>query len=292
MTTARRELTLLLIVLTAAALLLTPASLWAQENTEEPVHVFVGQAVLNGVVALEGTEITAESEGQTIGKTLVQEGGHFILRVTKPTGVMRFYIGGIRSFETQVGWIPGTTTDYTLTAVGVAEGQKETGPAGPAGPRGDTGPQGPPGEPGETGPPGPPRTAGGPEAKKEPAPPGPAGPRGDTGPQGPPGEPGETGPTGPAGMQGEAGPTGPQGNPGERGQRGPAGPPGPDGNAGMQGPSGHEGPAGPQGVAGTDGRHGENPSTVLLITALGAALAALAVSIGTIFLVMARVSRS
>ena len=134
MTTARRELTLLLIVLTAAALLLTPASLWAQENTEEPVHVFVGQAVLNGVVALEGTEITAESEGQTIGKTLVQEGGHFILRVTKPTGVMRFYIGGIRSFETQVGWIPGTTTDYTLTAVGVAEGQKETGPAGPAGP--------------------------------------------------------------------------------------------------------------------------------------------------------------
>jgi len=147
-------------------------------------------------------------------------------------------------------------------AVGDESYQGGLGPQGPMGLTGPAGPQGPTGPPGPTGATGP----AGPQGPAGPVGPvgamgpigltGPAGAQGPKGPEGPQGPIGLTGPAGPQGPAGVPGPVGPIGNQGPQGQVGPAGPAGPQGPAGNPGPIGLTGPAGAQGPKGPEGPQG------------------------------------
>ncbi len=124
-------------------------------------------------------------------------------------------------------------------AEGYQEGLGPQGPMGLTGPAGPQGPEGPQGPIGLTGPAGPQGPAG------------PAGPQGTAGLQGPIGLTGPAGPQGLTGATGSVGPIGPQGPQGPIGLTGPAGAQGPAGPQGPQGPEGPQGPAGPAGTGGS-----------------------------------------
>ena len=165
-----RILALLAIVAMLAAL---PMTALAQQ---EPPHVVMGMAMVNGATPAAGTEITAHAGAMEVGSAMTKAGGGFRVDVKNPSGQMvTFMVGGVKASQSLDGWMSGTVQrDFDLSATAsVATGRV-----------GAPGPQGPPGAAGEQGPAGP------------------------AGPSGSPGGRGAQGPGGPAGGNGEAGPAG------------------------------------------------------------------------------------
>ena len=215
---------------------------------EEGVHTFIGQAIINGVIAMPGSEVVAIDNDGPIGSTLTEEDGQFVLETSRPTGTIRFMIAGSVTSEIELNWTPGRVrTGFDLHVNTHADPGLPLRWQGP---------------PGSTGPPG---------------------PEGEAGPIGPQGVAGAVGPAGPQGATGADGPAGPMG---PRGSIGETGPQGPSGLQGAPGVDGEAGPPGPQGEPGVAGRDGKDASGVTGIIAIVASLVAVLTSATALFVVL------
>ena len=193
----------------AAMLALLPLAVSAQQ---EPPHVVLGTAMLNGATAALGTEIVAMQGSTKLGSTTTSADGKFTLQIVQPpdSGPITFVIAGVDAQQVLTDWEMGKIQrGFLLTTP--SPRRDIIGPPGPGPLPSVPGPQGPPGPPGPAGPPGPP------------------GHPGPGGPPGPAGAPGADGAVGPAGPKGEPGPSGVAGSPGADGA---------DGSQGRMGPAG------------------------------------------------------
>ena len=255
---------LLLVLALAAAVLLgfgLPAGVAGQ--ADQPPHVVLGIATVDGAVPVLPTAVVAYSGARVLGATQSRDEGKFTLQVLNPNGrEVTFTVDGIPAEQVMDFWSMGTITrGFNING---ATALLSTAPAptpvpiptaapllstvavapGPAGPQGERGPPGPPG------------------------------PIGLVGPQGPPGDDGRDGLRGAAGLEG---PPGPEGLPG------------PQGSPGLDGAVGPLGPSGPPGAAGLDG---EPASGTLVMVAVALSLLGVALGGGLPFYLMRRPVRS
>jgi len=106
-----RSLVLIIVVLLMVAL---PDATLAQEN---PPHFFTGTVTIDGVLAPNGTVITALIDGIEQGSTSVGSGGAYTLLVSQGAGTgITFKIGNLDANETAT-WEQGGATALNLTAV-------------------------------------------------------------------------------------------------------------------------------------------------------------------------------
>ena len=99
-----RILALLAIVAMLAAL---PMTALAQQ---EPPHVVMGMAMVNGATPAAGTEITAHAGAMEVGSAMTKTGGGtFRVDVKNPSGQMvTFMVGGVKASQSLGGWMSGT----------------------------------------------------------------------------------------------------------------------------------------------------------------------------------------
>ena len=94
----------------------------------EPPHIFIGTANLNGSPAGTGVAIDAYDAGRLIGATVTQAGGRFSIHVHRAEGVITFRVNNQAATESWTAWRTGqVTTGFNLTAGGVSS--NETDPA-------------------------------------------------------------------------------------------------------------------------------------------------------------------
>ena len=107
-----RILALLAIVAMLAAL---PMTALAQQ---EPPHVVMGMAMVNGATPAAGTEITAHAGAMEVGSAMVKAGGGFRVDVKNPSGQMvTFMVGGVKASQSLDGWMSGTVQrNFDLSA--------------------------------------------------------------------------------------------------------------------------------------------------------------------------------
>ena len=109
-----RILALLAIVAMLAAL---PMTALAQQ---EPPHVVMGMAMVNGATPAAGTEITAHAGAMEVGSAMTKAGGGFRVDVKNPSGQMvTFMVGGVKASQSLDGWMSGTVQrgfDLSATA--------------------------------------------------------------------------------------------------------------------------------------------------------------------------------
>ena len=125
-----RILALLAIVAMLAAL---PMTALAQQ---EPPHVVMGMAMVNGATPAAGTEITAHAGAMEVGSAMVKAGGGtFRVDVKNPSGQMvTFMVGGVKASQSLDGWMSGTVQrdfDLSATASQISRGGA-TRPPGPS----------------------------------------------------------------------------------------------------------------------------------------------------------------
>lgn len=142
-------------------------------------------AVANDKLIFNGSEVEAQSVGNTTDELFVHDGSY-----DAGTGVLSLFLADGNGNTVNVINIAGFMTPANI-------GIGKTGATGPKGPAGQNGRNGIDGKPGEQGCQGP-KGDRGPQGVT-----GPAGPTGPIGPQGPTGPEGGLGPTGPAGANGE-----------------------------------------------------------------------------------------
>ena len=187
--------------------ILLPEHAAAQEAEKLP-HVIIGNAIVDGVPAQNGTVITAMVDGQEAGSSMVTgpDGKFENLTVIVEGEEITFLIGEVPA-EERIVWTRGGATVQNLNTSTSERPTQYASPGreGPPGPKGDQGEQGNQGDQGS---------------------------RGYTGASGPAGPPGDIGPAGPAGLQGQAGADGADGADGWEGPPGPPGPTGPVGGGG------------------------------------------------------------
>ena len=98
-----RILALLAIVAMLAAL---PMTALAQQ---EPPHVVMGMAMVNGATPATGTEITAHAGEMEVGSAMVKAGGSYRIDVKNPSGSMvTFMVGGVKASQSLDSWMSGT----------------------------------------------------------------------------------------------------------------------------------------------------------------------------------------
>ena len=107
-----RILALLAIVAMLAAL---PMTALAQQ---EPPHVVMGMAMVNGATPAAGTEVTAHAGAMEVGSAMTKAGGGFRVDVKNPSGQMvTFMVGGVKASQSLNGWMSGTVQrDFDLSA--------------------------------------------------------------------------------------------------------------------------------------------------------------------------------
>ena len=107
-----RILALLAIVAMLAAL---PMTALAQQ---EPPHVVMGMAMVNGATPAAGTEITAHAGAMEVGSAMTKAGGGFRVDVKNPSGQMvTFMVGGVKASQSLDGWMSGTVQrNFDLSA--------------------------------------------------------------------------------------------------------------------------------------------------------------------------------
>lgn len=111
------------VMLAVAAAMLAAALPGPALAQNQPPHVFIGIATLNGAVPAIGTEVTAHDAGpaggSNVGSTVTGAGGKFILQVSRAGGTVTFEVGGVPAAQTLPagGWESGMIeSDFNLTA--------------------------------------------------------------------------------------------------------------------------------------------------------------------------------
>ena len=207
----------------ALALLLTVSTTVLAQGAPKQPHVFTGEVMVGDEMAMEGTEVTATIDGETVGMAMVMDGMYVIeLDPGDPsadgymdfTGKMVMFMVGMEEVEQSETWMEGMVSPLNLMAME-------------------------------------------PEPIMEPVA-GPTGPRGVSGQKGDTGDTGATGPQGKQGLQGLQGPKGSDGTDGTDGTNGRNGSDGSNGSDGVDGSNGTDGRNGSNGAAGADGTNGTN----------------------------------
>ena len=110
--------------LLAAIVLLATVPAVASAQQPPPPHVFVGNATISGVPAVDGTIVTAWIDGGQAGAATVSGGdGSYVLFVEQPVGVaysgktITFKIGGVDAAETAT-WEQGGAQILNMTVGG------------------------------------------------------------------------------------------------------------------------------------------------------------------------------
>ena len=204
----------------ALALLLTVSTTVLAQGAPKQPHVFTGSVMVGDEMAMEGTEVTAMIDGETVGMAMVMD-GTYIIKIEDPddgdyTGMTVMFMVGMEDVEQSGEWMEGMVSPLNLMAMAME-----------------------------------------PEPTMEPVV-GATGPRGVSGQKGDDGDPGATGPEGKQGRQGLQGPKGSDGTDGENGTNGRNGSDGSNGSDGVDGSNGTDGRNGSNGAAGADGTNGTN----------------------------------
>ena len=85
-----------------------PLAIHAQND---PPHVLIGTAMLNGTAPPTGTEIKAMDGEATVGAAMTMDGGSFSIKVNRPAGgAVTFLVAGIQADETLTNWMMGDRT--------------------------------------------------------------------------------------------------------------------------------------------------------------------------------------
>ena len=85
----------------------------------EPPHLFIGRAMLNGNAAGVGVSVQAYDGGKLIGATVTQAGGTFTIHVHRSAGVITFRVNNQAAAESWASWSSGQANHgFNLTAGG------------------------------------------------------------------------------------------------------------------------------------------------------------------------------
>ena len=104
----------LLVVLLILVLCWAPAQASAQVNQE--VHTVTGKARINGATPPAGTSVNAMYHEQTVGETLTDHQGGFVIEITRAEGPVTFLVAGVSVKQRLNNWIAGVTTRMDLDA--------------------------------------------------------------------------------------------------------------------------------------------------------------------------------
>ena len=221
----------------ALALLLTVSTTVLAQGAPKQPHVFTGEVMVGDEMAMEGTEVTAMIDGETVGMAMVMD-GMYMIKIEDPddgdyTGMTVMFMVGMEDVEQSGEWMEGMVSPLNLMAMAMAmEPEPTMVPVMMPGPRGRDGQPGLPGADGADG-------ADGQNGRQ-----GSQGPKGSTGDDGADGADGSDGATGRNGSDGNDGADGSGGASGAKGDKGDMGAPGSDGAAGAGGAAGADGGGG------------------------------------------------
>ena len=237
----------------ALALLLTVSTTVLAQGAPKQPHVFTGEVMVGDEMAMEGTEVTAMIDGETVGMAMVMD-GMYMIKIEDPddgdyTGMTVMFMVGMEDVEQSGEWMEGMVSPLNLMAMAM-EPEPTMEPVMMPGPRGPQGQRGADGEDGTDGS---------------------DGSQGRQGLQGPKGSTGDDGADGADGSDGAAGRNGSDGNDGADGSDGASGA---KGDTGDMGAPGADGAAGAGGAAGADGGGGGVLAIIGLIIAIVALVAA------------------
>lgn len=85
----------------------------------EPPHLFIGRATLNGNAVGAGVSVQAYDGGKLIGATVTQAGGTFTIHVHRSAGVITFRVNNQAAAESWASWSSGQANHgFNLTAGG------------------------------------------------------------------------------------------------------------------------------------------------------------------------------
>ncbi len=83
----------------------------------EPPHLFIGRATLNGNAVGAGVSVQAYDGGKLIGATVTQAGGTFTIHVHRSAGVITFRVNNQAAAESWASWSSGQANHgFNLTA--------------------------------------------------------------------------------------------------------------------------------------------------------------------------------
>ena len=220
----------------ALALLLTVSTTVLAQGAPKQPHVFTGMVMVGDEMAMEGTEVTAMIDGETVGMGMVMD-GMYLIKIEDPddgdyTGMTVMFMVGMEDVEQSGEWMEGMVSPLNLMAMAM---EPEPTMAPVVGERGPRGLQGQPGADGEDGTDG----SDGSQGRQ-----GLQGPKGSTGADGADGADGSDGAAGRNGSDGNDGADGSDGASGAKGDTGDMGAPGSDGAAGAGGAAGADGGGG------------------------------------------------
>ena len=219
----------------ALALLLTVSTTVLAQGAPKQPHVFTGEVMVGDEMAMEGTEVTAMIDGETVGMAMVMD-GMYMIKIEDPddgdyTGMTVMFMVGMEDVEQSGEWMEGMVSPLNLMAMAM-EPEPTMEPVMMPGPRGRDGQPGLPGADGADG-------ADGQNGRQ-----GSQGPKGSTGADGADGADGNDGAAGRNGSDGNDGADGSDGASGAKGDTGDMGAPGSDGAAGAGGAAGADGGGG------------------------------------------------
>ena len=97
----------------------TPAAPQLVIPGNEPPHLFIGRAMLNGNAVGAGVSVQAYDGGKLIGATVTQAGGTFTIHVHRADGVITFRVNNQAAAESWASWSSGQANHgFNLTAGG------------------------------------------------------------------------------------------------------------------------------------------------------------------------------
>ena len=97
----------------------TPAAPQLVIPGNEPPHLFIGRATLNGNAVGAGVSVQAYDGGKLIGATVTQAGGNFTIHVHRAAGVITFRVNNQAAAESWASWSSGQANHgFNLTAGG------------------------------------------------------------------------------------------------------------------------------------------------------------------------------
>ena len=115
------------LALFAALALLFIVSITVLAQAPKPPHVFTGKVMVGDEMAMEGTEVTAMVDGETVGMTMVMADGSYVLKLDAGdpsaegymdlTGKTVMIMVGMVDVEQSATWMEGMLSVLNLMAI-------------------------------------------------------------------------------------------------------------------------------------------------------------------------------
>ena len=124
----------------ALALLLTVSTTVLAQGAPKQPHVFTGEVMVGDEMAMEGTEVTAMIDGETVGMAMVMD-GMYLIKIEDPddgdyTGMTVMFMVGMEDVEQSGEWMEGMVSPLNLMAMAMEPEPTMEPVVGERGPRG------------------------------------------------------------------------------------------------------------------------------------------------------------